>query len=170
MAREQSAQLNYLNIAPRKVRLVANSLRGLSVAEAEARLLLMPQRSTRPLLKLLRSAVASAKNNQKLDPLTLMVREIYVNQGPILKRSLPRAMGRATPIHKKMSHVHLTLAESARKESRFVIQPPVKKEKKPEKPGSGKTKKPAVESTTAKKGAQSPKEGFFKRVFQRKSV
>ena len=107
---KQIAKLNYLHIAPRKVRLVANALRGLSVNEAEAQLLFRPQRSSEPLLKLLRSAVANAKNSQKLNADKLVIEAIQVNQGPMLKRFMPRAMGRATPIHKKMSHVILVLA------------------------------------------------------------
>ncbi len=166
----EHAQLKYLNIAPRKVRLVAGLLRGLSASEAEARLLLLPQRSARPLLKLLRSAVASAKNNRKWDPTSLVISEIRIDQGPMLKRSLPRAMGRATPIHKKMSHVSLTLTTGVPRASRFVVLPPVKKEKKPEKQRGGTAKKAAGASGDIKSGKPAPKAGFFKRVFQRKSV
>ena len=63
MAIEQKAQLNYLMITPRKVRLVANALKGMTVSEAEAQLLLRPQRAADALLKLLRSAISNAKNN-----------------------------------------------------------------------------------------------------------
>jgi large subunit ribosomal protein L22 len=164
------AKLNYLNIAPRKVRLVAGVLRGLPVSEAEARLMLMPQRSARPLLKLLRSAIASAKNNQKLEAASLFVSEIRVDQGPILKRSLPRAMGRATPIHKKLSHVSLSLTSGASRASRFVIQPPVKKEKKPEKHTSVEKAKKGGAGEHMPKDKKYGRDGFFKRIFQRKSV
>jgi len=167
MATEQHVQLNYLNIAPRKVRLIAGVLRGLRATEAEARLLLLPQRSARPLLKLLRSAVASAKNNQKADPSSLVISEIRVDPGPILKRSLPRSMGRATPIHKKTSHVHMTLRVGGAISSRFLIVPPVKKEKKE---GKVKAEKPKKQSTADEGRDNQRKGGFFKRVFQRKSV
>ena len=63
---KQTAQLNYVHIAPRKMRLLANTLRGLTIGEAEAQLMMSPLRSSDPLLKLLRSAIANAKNNQKL--------------------------------------------------------------------------------------------------------
>ncbi len=163
------AKLNYLNIAPRKVRLVAGVIRGLPVSEAEARLLLMPQRSARPLLKLLRSAIASAKNDKKAEISKLFISEIRIDQGPILKRSLPRAMGRATPIHKKMSHVSLSLASGVARQSRFVIHPPVKKEKKTKKEKIGeKTKKGGVPEKGH--GAKHGRDGFFKKIFQRKSV
>src|SRR3989338_10212312 len=106
-----TAKLNYLQIAPRKVRLIANALKGLAVNEAEAQLLFRPQRPAKPILDLLRSAVASAKYNHKLNPDKLMVSGIKVDQGPMIKRFLPRAMGRATPLQKKMSHVSLILEE-----------------------------------------------------------
>src|SRR3989344_814319 len=142
MEKTQSAKLNYLHIAPRKVRLIANTLKGLSVKEAEAQLLLRVQRSAKPLLKLIRSAVANAKN-KKLDINRLVVSSVLVNGGPMLKRFLPRAQGRATPIHKKMSHIVLTLSESANKlQDRFVINPPVKKER-----AKKEVKKPKMEET-----------------------
>jgi len=164
--RIQTAKLNYLHIAPRKVRLITDTLKGLLVSEAEAQLLLRPQRAAKPLLKLLRSAVANAKNNQKLNPDNLVISKILVDQGPILKRSLPRAMGRATPIHKKMSHVTLVLEESLKPTpKRFTITPPPKKEKKPKKEKAPKPKIPAVRKEKPKE-----KVGFFKRIFRRKAV
>ena len=161
---QTTAKLNYLKIAPRKVRLIANTLKGLSVQEAEAQLLLRVQRSAPPLLKLLRSAISNAKNN-KLDASRLVISSILVNQGPMLKRSLPRAMGRATPIHKKMSHVVLVLKESDKKSvNRFVINPPAKKSTAP--------KKERVKPKADEKQAEKPKDqrGFFKKMFQRKSI
>jgi large subunit ribosomal protein L22 len=108
----QTAKLRYLHIAPRKVRLVANAIKGLSVNEAEAQLLMSPRRPASDLIKLLRSAVANAKHNAQLSPERLFVKEIRVDQGPMLERYMPRAMGRATAIQKKSSHVTLVLAES----------------------------------------------------------
>ena len=78
----QTAKLNYLKIAPRKTRLVANVLKGLSVNEAEAQLLMSPKRASGPLIKLLRSAIANAKNRQ-LNPERLFIKEIRVDQGPM---------------------------------------------------------------------------------------
>ena len=165
--KEQTATLRYLHIAPRKVRLIANTLRGMPVQEAEAQLFLRPQRASEPLLKLLRSAIANAKTNQKMNPNTLFVSAIRVDQGPVLKRSLPRAQGRATPIHKIMSHVTITLAERGTHSERFTILPPVKKEKKPEKNKRSTPKAPHTEGS----GNQKPKDsGFLKKMFQRKSV
>lgn len=159
----QMAQLNYLKITPRKVRLLANTLKGLSVQEAEAQLLLRVQRSAGPLLKLIRSAVANAKN-KKMDANKLFISSILVNKGPVLKRFLHRAQGRATPILKRMSHVVLVLSEAEQKlAERFTIKPPAKKEKI--KKESHKPKMEEVKKEKAKK-----KVGFFRRLFRRKSV
>ncbi|MBI3046607.1 MAG: 50S ribosomal protein L22 [Candidatus Harrisonbacteria bacterium] len=161
-----TAKLNYLHIAPRKVRLIANALKGLSVNEAEAQLLFRPQRPAKPLLDLLRSAAASAKYNHKLNPDKLIISSIKVDQGPMIKRSLPRAMGRATPLQKKMSHISLILEEkSLVKSPRFNIVI-TKKEKTPKK--ESKAVKPKIGVAKVAK----PKEqvGFFRKMFNRKSV
>jgi len=88
---KQTVKLNYLRMAPRKVRAVAGLLRGVPVNEAEARLLFERRRPAKPLLKLLRSAITSAKTNQKANPDKLVIETITVDGGPMLKRSLPRA-------------------------------------------------------------------------------
>jgi large subunit ribosomal protein L22 len=164
-----TAKLNHLHIAPRKVRLVANAIKGLSVNEAEAQLLFRPKRSSEPLLKLLRSAIANAKNNQKLNPDMLFVQSVRVDQGPTMKRFLPRAMGRATPLHKKTSHVVIVLGEKANLSAPKFNIPTAKKIK------TSKTKKaPKVKPKTEPEitSQQKPKEkaGFLKRMFRRKSV
>lgn len=159
----QMAQLNYLKVAPRKVRLIAGTLKGLPFREAEAQLLLRAQRAAKPLLKLLRSAVANARN-KKMDSNKLFISSIVVNQGPMLKRFLPRAQGRATPIHKKMSHVVLVLSEAEQKfAERFKINPPVKKQKE-------KKEKIKPKSEEIKKEVPKERVGFFRRLFRRKSV
>lgn len=164
------AKLNYLHVAPRKVRLVVNALKGLSANEAEAQLLFRSKRSSGAILKLLRSAIANAKNNHKLKPENLFVKNIQVNQGPMLKRFLPRAMGRATPLHKKMSHVVLTLGEKEKaKESRFNI-PALKKTKAPKKEKTAKKIEIKNEHERAARPKTGGKPGFFKRIFNRKSV
>lgn len=101
--------LKYLRIAPRKVRLVANLIKGLSVIEAENQLKFLAKRPAIPLLKLLKSAVANAGRNFNINKEDLHILRISVDGGPMLKRWLPRAMGRATPIQKKTSHVILIL-------------------------------------------------------------
>ncbi len=109
------AQLNYLRISPQKVRLVARALKGSSVRAAEARLAFLNKTASRPLLKLLRSAKANAKNNFGLEPDRMIVKEIRVNEGPTLKRRMPRAFGRAYLIRKRSSHIALVLGEKSEK-------------------------------------------------------
>ncbi|MEK7114678.1 MAG: 50S ribosomal protein L22 [Patescibacteria group bacterium] len=171
----QIARLKYLHIAPRKARLVASSLRGLSVNEAEAQLLMSPKRAGEPIIKLLRSAVANAKHNSQLNADNLFIKEIRVDQGPMLKRFLPRAMGRATPLQKKSSHIILVLAESEKlKAPRFKI---IKPEKISKKEKIEKIKKETKETDTEKTSSQkesskgqSKKPGFMKKMFRRKSI
>ncbi len=168
---QQTAKLNYLRIAPRKVRLVASALKGLSVQEAEAQLLIRTQRSAPALLKLLRSAVASAKS-RNINTDNLIISSVRVDKGPVLKRLLPRAMGRGNRIEKKMSHVVLVLEEAEKPfKPRFniVVAKKTKKETKPAKKIKEKTKK---EEKIPEKQPKTEirKEGIFKRFFQRKSV
>ena len=108
--KEITAKLRYLRMAPRKVRVVANSIRGKSVREAETMLRFTPRRAQTPIRKLLLSAIANAKHNFQIQPETLVIKSIRVDQGPVLKRRLPRARGMATPIRKKSSHIVLILA------------------------------------------------------------
>ena len=110
-----TAQLRHLHIAPRKVRLVADTIRKHPYSDAIHILSFLPKRSSFPLLKLLRSAGANAKNNFNLDAPTLYIKEIRVDAGPVMKRYMPRAMGRASLIRKKMSHITLVLDEMKNK-------------------------------------------------------
>lgn len=157
-------------MAPRKVRHVAMSIKGLAVHDAEAHLMVAAQRSREPLLKLLRSAIANAKNNAHLDPNRLIVKEVRVDEGPMLKRFMPRAMGRATPIHKKTSHVSFLLQEvETPSRSRFTI---MKREKVS--PRQAETQKEKTEQERKHRGRvreeRASREGFMKRMFRRKSV
>jgi len=104
-----TAKLRHLRISPRKVRLVVDLIRGMDATEAEKQLKFLPQRAARPVLKLLNSAVANALNNFKAIKENLFITKIAVDPGPTLKRWLPRAMGRATPIMKRTSHITIVL-------------------------------------------------------------
>ena len=108
---EARAKLSYLRISPRKVRLVADLVRNRSAEEALKTLRFTSKAASRPLKKLIESAVANAENNHGLDIDTLWVRDIQVNEGPTLKRFRPRAQGRAFPIMKRTSHVSVVLEE-----------------------------------------------------------
>ncbi len=98
-------------MAPRKVRLVIDVIRGMSVAEAEMRLTFLPKAAALPVLKLLRSAVANAEHNFKLSRETLFVKTVTADGGPVLHRWRARAMGRAAPIRKRTSHITLIVSD-----------------------------------------------------------
>lgn len=96
---------------PRKVRLVGDLIKGKSVAMAELELKHLAKRAALPMEKLLASAVANAKSaGVSVD--SLVIKNVTVDKGIVLKRMMPRAFGRGAPIHKKMSHVTLILAEA----------------------------------------------------------
>ena len=103
------AQVRYANLTPMKARRVVNLIRGLDVATAASVLQFSPQAASEPVGKLLASAVANAENNQGLDPSTLIVDTIYVDEGPTLKRFQPRAQGRAFRIRKRTCHITIEL-------------------------------------------------------------
>ena len=110
---EAKAILRYVRISPRKVGIVCDLIRGKSVAQATATLMATPKSASEPLLKLLKSAAANAENNHGMDPEKLYVAEVYATGGPILKRIMPRAQGRAYRINKRTSHVTIAVTEKA---------------------------------------------------------
>lgn len=122
---QAKAQLNSLKMTPQKVRLLADLIRGLSVAQALQQLSFSRKHAARPLKKLLESAIANADHNHSLKKEILKVETIFVNEGSTLKRWMPRAMGRATPLRKRTSHITLVLSgeidEVAKKESKKEI-------------------------------------------------
>ena len=104
------AKLSNLRISARKVRLVADMIRGKSTEKAAAILSFTTKKAAKPILKLLNSAVANAKNNLKLDPSLLFIEKIEVNDGPKYKRMRPRARGQGFEIQKKTSHIIMILS------------------------------------------------------------
>jgi len=109
------ARLAYLRIAPRKVRLVADHVRGQKVGAALALLRYTPNAAAKPLAKLLRSAVANAEaKGGRVDVDALVVKTLTVDGGPKMRRFMPRAMGRAYRIEKRTSHVYVELGTGAR--------------------------------------------------------
>ncbi|MDD4062532.1 MAG: 50S ribosomal protein L22 [Candidatus Pacebacteria bacterium] len=103
-------KLRYLKIAPRKVRLSADAIRGESAVKAKSLLTFMVKKPSEPLLKLLNSGIASAKNEYGIEESKLYISEIRVDEAPKIKRWMPRARGSASPIQKKSSHITLTLS------------------------------------------------------------
>ncbi len=109
MASEFRATARYLRQSPRKVRLLARSLVGLTVSDAEARLSASVRTAALPLEKLLLSAAANALDRDKFPKEALQIAGITVDGGPTLKRFRPRAFGRAAPIRKRTSHIGIVL-------------------------------------------------------------
>jgi large subunit ribosomal protein L22 len=108
---EVKASIKYARMAPRKIRLVVDMIRGKDVNEAIQILTFVNKKSAPIIKKLVQSAVANADQKKTIDLDTLYVKHISVDQGPTLKRYMPRAMGRASEIKKKTSHVNLVLEE-----------------------------------------------------------
>ena len=105
-----TASLSNYRIAPRKMRLVADMIRGKDVGTAKMILTAVSKKAKSPLADLLDSAIANAKNNFNIDSASLTVKEIRVDQGYVLKRSIPMARGSAFPMKKRTSHVKIVLA------------------------------------------------------------
>jgi large subunit ribosomal protein L22 len=187
---EIKASLNNLRISPRKARVVANLIKGMSVSRAEAQLSFLVKKPAPLVLKLLRSAASNAKNNFELERDNLFIKQILVEGGPSLKRWLPRAMGRATPILKRTCSIKLFLEEltPSQKKVKKVSKPEVLK---PEEilPASDKAteeisglpeeKKVKTLVSTKPYGASSESKkrifsrqtfGNIKKVFRRKSI
>ncbi|MEK7642106.1 MAG: 50S ribosomal protein L22 [Patescibacteria group bacterium] len=116
-----TASLKNYRISPRKVRLVADMVRGKGVFQAKDILTYAMKKAKGPIHDLLDSAIANASHNHKIEADTLFVKEIRIDQGVVLKRSMPMARGSAFPIKKRTSHISIVLDSRA---------PKVKKEKK----------------------------------------
>ncbi len=105
------ATLKYARISARKVKIVADLIRGKDVNEALAIVKFTPKASSEIIEKLLKSAIANAENNHNMDSRNLYISEIYANQGPTLKRIRPAAKGSAVRIRKRTSHITIVLSE-----------------------------------------------------------
>ncbi len=172
-------KLKYLRIAPRKVRLVANLIRRKKVEEAQDILNFTVKKSARPLLKLLNSAVANARNSFQLDSSNLYVSKITIDEGPKYKRWMPRARGRVSEIQKKVSHITLVLDEitpkkKIKKEKRTKKKPSISKKVKEKKISEREQKKtPETEKPKLRPELEKPKpkiERGIKRIFRRKAL
>ncbi len=194
---EVKAKVKHIRMSPRKVRLVADVVRGMDVNAALDQLRVMNKWAKRPIKKLIESAISNATNNFELDKDNLFIKEIRVDEGATLKRWMPRAHGRATPIRKRTSHIIVTLGEikdsGEKKAKKQKIEAPVKldgntskekeitkkdsknKEKENDKKGSDKELgKEIVDPRREGKGKHTKIEGksekgFVSKVFRRKS-
>ena len=108
---EAKAVARHIRISPQKARLVADVVRGLEVDKAITTLRFMPKKGARILRKVIESAVANASQSQEIDVDTLYVKTVFIDGGPTLKRIRPRAMGRASRILKRTSHITVVLDE-----------------------------------------------------------
>ncbi len=108
---ESRAVARYIRISPRKVRLIMDEIRGKRIEEALNQLSFAPQKGAFILKKLINSAVANAEQNFDMDVDKLYIKRVYADEGPTLKRFRPRAMGRATRIRKRTSHLTVILDE-----------------------------------------------------------
>ena len=150
------AEVNYVRISPRKVKIVIDLIRNKPVGEALAILKHTPKAASEIVEKLLLSAMANAENNHGMDVEKLYVAEIYSNAGPMLKRIRARAQGRAFRILKRTSHTTIVLKELGAKEevvTKVEEKAEVKEEapKAEKKPAAKKTTSTAKKTTTAKK-------------------
>ena len=176
---EVKAQLKYLRISPKKVRLATGILKGLSFKEAQAQLKNLNKKSSGPLLKLLMSAVANAEHNYGLRKEDLYISKILVDPGPSLKRYRPRARGSVFPIFKRTSHVTIFLSPLKSQTSKSVeskLQTPktvrketetIPEETKNKVERSAVQQKPKVEKKVKKPIAT---KGQRQRIFRRKAI
>lgn len=162
-----TAKLNYLRIAPRKMRLLVDLIRGEKVQKAMTLLDFSIKKGSKPLKKVLEQAVANAENNFQLEKSSLYISKITIDEGPKLKRWRARARGRAARIEKKTSHISLVLSEVKEKKKKRVKKPSLAKVRKVK---EKKTKKVPAFKPEKKKILRPVKEvKGFKRVFRRKA-
>lgn len=175
---EIKVRLRYLRIAPRKVRLLADLIRGKKTEEAQNILEFSIQKSALPLLKLLKSALANAKNNLGLEEVNFYISKITVDEGPKLKRWRARSRGQAFEIQKKTSHITLILSETEEKakkvkktkKTKAKKTEPKKVEKKEEVEKKGEVEKKEKPKFRPEKEFQKPgAEKLTKKIFRRKA-
>jgi len=169
---EVKAHVQYLKIAPRKARLVLDQIRGMQAEEAIDRLRFIKKAATKPISKLLLSAVANAENNFEIDKKDLFIKKITADDGPTLKRFRPRAQGRSAMIRKRTSNIDLILGvkpgaakkvakkvESKKEDIKIVDPKDIKQDKGDSSDG------PNNQGSSSGKGEK----GFMKGMFQRKT-
>lgn len=166
---EVTAQLNRLRIAPRKMRLLADLIRGRHVLKARFLLNFSVKRGSLPLRKLLDSAIANAKQNFQLEEKNLYIASITVDEGAKLKRWRARAKGRANRIEKKTSHIKIALKPGKALKSGWNAAS-IKKETIWKKEGIGKTEKTAKNFASAKDTAKAKGPAVGHKFFRRKTV
>ena len=160
-----NVKLKYLRIAPRKVRLVADLIRRKNANEAKSILQFLAKKASVPLLKLLNSAIDSAKKNFQTEESGLYVSKITVDEGPKLKRWRARARGRSAEIQKKTSHITLVLTS----EDKLIKKKKKKEETKKEEKSKETKIKPKIRPELKISKPISKAEKGIKRIFRRKA-
>lgn len=192
---EIKAKAKFIHMSPRKVRLVADIVRGKKAGEALDQLKFVNKLAAKPITKLIHSGMASAKHNFEIEENNLYIKEIKIDEGPTMHRWMPKAFGRATPLRKRSSHINLILAEikesGVKAAKKREIEAPVKLGAKPkedkgvEVPGKSEAKeKAAVKEEEKGKEIVDPRgegrgghtkiegkshKGFVSKMFRRKS-
>jgi large subunit ribosomal protein L22 len=156
--KEVKAAAKWVRITPRKARLVVEHIRGRTVPEARTMLAFTERAAAREIEKLLRSAVANAEANHDLIGDDLVVKSVYVDEGPTIKRWRARARGRAVRVRKRMCHITLTLAPSTTATVTRAPEPPAedKPKRAPRRKAAPKAKaetKPKAEASETKPAA-----------------
>lgn len=172
-----TAKLRYLRIAPRKVRLVADLIRGKKVEEAQKILNFTTKKSSSPILKLLKSAIANAKHNFQIEESNLFISKITIDEGPKFKRWIARARGRADEILKRSSHITIVLGgikpvrkkKAEKKKEDVLVKKPIEKKEKTsvEKKIIPEQEKPKVRSREEERKPRFSR--GIKRIFRRKA-
>jgi|SRR3989344_978615 len=176
---EVTAQLNRLRVAPRKVRAVANFIKGKDVVKALYQLEFLMKRSAPHLIKLLKSAISNAEHNYNMVKENLYIKDLKVDEGVKLKRFKAKGFGRAARIQKKTSHIEIVLGErvAGLKRSAAEVAKGVKPQEQKEtgtspqqegNVGTGAIKKPEIKTELGKKGSAIGSLG--KRIFRRKVI
>ena len=179
---QADAHARYIRISPRKVRLVTNMIKNMWATDALTQLQFTNKKASKYIYDLVKSAMANAENNFKLKKENLYIKAITCDSGPKLKRFMPRAQGRATPMRRPTSHIHVLLEErqsnrkvkahlpKSKKEKQQVDSQPANLNETTEQKNL-QTQKPAGRSQTEKTGEQvkSNKVTQKRRLFNRKS-
>jgi large subunit ribosomal protein L22 len=176
---EIQAKLKNLILSPKKVRLVANLVRGLDVKKALEQLVFANKKAALPVSKLIKSAIANAEHNYELDKNNLLVKEIKVDEAGMLHRWTPKAHGSATPIRKRMSHISVILSEikdsGIKKAKKIEIEAPISLGEMVKKDTAISDNKDSVDSlrkeekSAGRNAEVAGKKGFVNKIFQRKS-
>jgi large subunit ribosomal protein L22 len=164
------AQLKSLRISPRKVRLVSRVIKGMDATVGAFQLEHVIKRTSKPMLKLLNSALANAKNNFKLAKENLYIKDVIVDEGIKLKRFRPKGFGMASPIEKKTSHITIVLEEKVPgMKSNEIKEEKIEKVDRVEKAEikSKTSAKPEVKKEIKKKGLLG---GIGRKFFRRKAI